>query len=209
MWNLIFLAIAACTALPIEARLPSFHTSSEIEELRVEIGDLKHALHTTKVELNLLDERCKKDSAQLNKAKTQQKEGALTAQVLLLEKKVTHLEKKLETVGDDIRTLNASLHQALTKIQTIQTHLLSHDGRLDEVAQLKGTLTSISKAIGARAPTEKTQLQSRSYRVKAGDSLEKIARNEHISIEALRKSNNLTHDKIRVGQELRLPENGS
>lgn len=155
-----------------------------MEELRIEIGDLKHAVHTMQVDTGLLEERFRKQDKPSN---------ALS----LLEKRIVQLEKKIDKASSDLRTLNGSLQQVLSKIQNVETELFSHSKRLEEVTKLKGTLTSISKAMGNTS-------EIKTYLVKAGDSLEKIARVQHVSVETLRKINRLSTDKIIVGQELRL-----
>jgi LysM repeat protein len=166
------------------------YTTPELDELRIELEDLKHALRTTQVDLNLLDERLKKPAHQ-------NKDSGLSA----LEKKVTHLEKTLEKVAQDLRTLNNAATQQLAKIQNLESEISSHEKQLEEVGKLKGTLTSISKAISPRSSAA-----TKSYRVKAGDSLEKIARKYGTSAETIRKLNNLPNDKIVIGQELKVPD---
>lgn len=42
--------------------------------------------------------------------------------------------------------------------------------------------------------------------VKRGDALEKIARNNHTTVEVLRKVNHLSNDKLKIGQVLRVPQ---
>jgi peptidoglycan DL-endopeptidase CwlS len=186
-----------CSIIPLHlSALGTRDRDAEVNELRIEIEDLKHVLHTTQVELGLFDERLKKQAT--SHAKGQES----STQVIALEKRISQLEKMLDKVATDLRTLNASAHQTLSKIQSLETDLISHDTRLDEVSKLKGTLTSISKAMGAAPSTG----NSKTYKVKAGDSLEKIARSQGISLSDLRKSNpQLQSDRITVGQELRLP----
>lgn len=41
--------------------------------------------------------------------------------------------------------------------------------------------------------------------VKRGDALEKIARSNQTTVEAIRKANNLTSDKLKIGQVLKVP----
>ncbi len=206
------LLTALLFALPLQARPQSgFYTNPEVEELRIELDDLKHALKTTQVELSLIEERSQKQDKALVTIKGDSKEkngtslSLLTAQISSLEKKVTNLEKTLEKAANDLRTLSTSVNQSLSKIQNIENEVSSHDKRLGEISQLKGTLTSISKAIGVKSTSETQATPSKTYRVKAGDTLEKIARLNNISsVSELRKINNLQNDKIVVGQELRL-----
>jgi LysM repeat protein len=204
----LFILLLTIVALPLNAKPQSgFYTNPELDEFRIELDDLKHALKTTQVDLGLLDERLKKQDNSLSQ--TQGKDmsslSLLTLQTNALEKKVASLEKILEKAANDLRALNTASTQTLSKVQEIEQNLLSHDKRLDEVAKLKGTLTNISKAIHERTSAEMPS-STKSYRVKAGDSLEKIARNHHTSVEVIQKINKLPSDKIVVGQELRLPD---
>lgn len=208
---LSLLTVLSC-ALPVFARPQSgLYTNPELDELRIELDDLKHALKTVQIDLGLLDERFKKQDSSLSpfRGQAQGKDAgqlsSLTAQVNALERKVSGLEKTLEKAANDLRALSAASAQVLNKIQEVEQNLSSHEKRLDEVAKLKGTLTSISKAIGQH-PSSEAPSSTKTYRVKAGDTLEKIARMHRISVEIIRKLNHLTNDKIVVGQELRLPD---
>jgi LysM repeat protein len=191
---------------PLQARPQAgVYTQPELDELRIEIDDLKHALKATQVDLGILDERQKS----MNKGQAQNKEentlSHLSATVNALEKKVSLFEKTLEKAAQDLRCLNTASTQAFNKMQELEQSLLSHANRLDEVTKLKETLSTISNAIRDR-PTNETTPSTKTYRVKAGDSLEKIARCHHTSADTIRKINHLSHDKIIVGQELRLPD---
>jgi LysM repeat protein len=177
----------------------------DADEFRIEVDDLKYALHTAQVDLGLLSERLQKQDSTVRKIQSQHQETPSLSQLALLEKKVLHLENVLDKAASDLRALNQSLHQTLSKIQSLETHISQHEKRLDEVAKLKGTLTSISKAIGQRSSPEAGNVPlGTTHCVKAGDSLEKIARIHHIPIETLKTLNHLSSDKIRIGQELKL-----
>jgi len=43
------------------------------------------------------------------------------------------------------------------------------------------------------------------YRVKSGDSLDRIAKENNTTVQAIRDANQLKNDTIRIGQELKLP----
>jgi len=210
---IVFFAALYC-ALPLHTVLHAGN-NTDMDELRLELDDLKHALHSTQVELGLLDERLKKQNTAIAGVKGQSvgKEASslslLSTTVSNLEKKVSQLEKTLDKAAADLRTLSNSVTQTLTKINTLETNLSHHDKRLDEVTKLKGTLTSISKAINQRPSPEASSESTKSYFVKAGDSLEKIARMSKVPVDTIRKMNNLSNDKIIIGQELRLPDDAS
>ena len=45
-----------------------------------------------------------------------------------------------------------------------------------------------------------------SYKVKPGDTLEKIARHQHTTVDTIKKLNDLPGDKIVVGQQLQVSD---
>jgi LysM repeat protein len=191
----LFLALTSCG--PQMAMRPSTGNTTHIamEEMRTEISDLKHALHAAQVEVHLVEERLREQEKSASSSKNA-KAGAqdiFLKQITLLEGRINHIESILENTAADLKKLNATAMQ--------NSHILdSHEQRLNEVANLKSTLTSISQAIKTNSVSTVS-----SYKVKSGDSLEKIARAHHITTEALKKANQLSSDRIIVGQELKIP----
>ena len=59
-------------------------------------------------------------------------------------------------------------------------------------------------ATASAAPATSTS-STKSYTVKSGDSLSKIATQQGTSVKALRSANNLKTDRIKVGQKLKIP----
>lgn len=191
---IIGLLLCGCAA-QLNSRAASNYHGSSTDELRLEIADVKHALKATQVELNLLDERVKKEASTLTSATKQTAHSALAG----LEARLAHLEKMFEKTLNDLRNLS--------KLTTeLEQEIASHEKRLDDVVKLKGTLTSISNAIGQGSSSSSL---ATSYHVKAGDSLEKIARKYNISVAELRALNNLKNDKIVIGQELKIRDGNS
>jgi LysM repeat protein len=58
-------------------------------------------------------------------------------------------------------------------------------------------------ATAAQAPASTTT--TKTYTVKSGDTLSKIATQQGVSVKALRSANNLKTDRIKVGQKLKIP----
>ncbi len=199
--------LCGCSTQLNSRQTASYRSDLSIDEIRLELADVKHELKSTQVELNLLDERVKKEATVLASTAKQSVNSALSGSTTAqLEARIASIEKLLEKTTADLRTLSTHANQALAKLQSLEQEVFSHEKRLDEVAKLKGTLTSISQAIGQ--PTA-SPTSTKSYRVKAGDSLEKIARNHKVSLASLKNLNHLKNDKIVVGQELRIPDDNS
>ncbi len=75
------------------------------------------------------------------------------------------------------------------------------------LALLIGVMMVLPAPIHAASPHDSgvAQTQYKVYVVKEGDTLGLIARKHGITIAALKKANNLTADRIYVGQKLRIP----
>lgn len=154
-----------------------------LEELRVEVADLKHALHAAEVEISLLEERLETPS------KT-------TENLSTLQHKIAVIERNQDKLSGEIRTLSTHANQMTSSLSHYRDQIQNLTSRFEDLEKIKNTLSSISKSIG-RSQT--------SYKVKAGDSLEKIARHHNTSVEAIKKANHLQTDRIVVGQELLVP----
>ena len=200
------LVLCGCGSQLSSRQNTSYRSDMSLDEMRLELADVKHDLKSTQVELNLLDERLKKQASSLSStAKAAGDSAAGASQVASLERRIADLEKWLEKTSADLRNLSTHANQALAKLSSLEQEVSSHEKRLDEVVKLKGTLTSISNAIGQTSSSSSVS-SNRTYKVKAGDSLERIARNHKTSIASLKNLNNLKNDKIVVGQELRIPD---
>jgi LysM repeat protein len=183
-----------------------------MEELRTELADVKHALSSAKVEMQILEEKVKNQDQSVTTLKSSssqkgQLQSDLSQQLSLLEKRLTQLEKMQEKVGIDLRTLSSNanqgnqvLNQYKEKISSLEQEIVFQSKRLDEVSKLKSTLSSLSKAMQGSS-----EGSSKSYQIKSGDSLEKIARRHNTTVDNLKKLNGLNHDKIVVGQEIQVP----
>lgn len=157
-----------------------------VEELRLEVADLKYALKVAQVEWTLLEERIKKQETPTAKPPSTD----TSSRFANIEKKISQLETLTERLSADLRSLNTNISLQLTKLQ-------DYDKRLEEVGKLQGTLSSLSKMI-SHSPSDEI------HKVQSGDSLEKIARIHHTSVEHLKRLNHLKDDKIRIGQELKV-----
>jgi LysM repeat protein len=177
---LLFLLLAGVS----HARQHDFYNE---DALRLELSDVKHDLHSARIEITLLEERIAKQERLIASLK-----GAASTSV---DAKLASIEKMLDKALNDLRHLNGQTTLALTKVHDLEHLCSSHEKKFADLSTLKGTLTSISKAIGQGTKT---------YTVKAGDSLEKIARAHQTTVEEIKKRNGLTKDTILLGQEIKL-----
>lgn len=186
-----------------------------MEELRIEIADVKHALNSTQVEVRILEDKLKSQDNAIYAFKNQTANklpmvGHLSELIDTLEKKLSTLEKIQDKTFHDLRQLTTHANQTSStlmhykeKMQEIEREMGTQSQRLDEVSKLKSTLTHISKAMKQGDYPQDT---IKIYKVIAGDTLEKIARKFYTTSDYIKKLNRFENDRIVVGQEVKVPD---
>ncbi len=182
------LFLAACSSNPIVLGQDKHEHSVAMREVREELADIKHTLNNTRVELQILEEQYK---AQEGSGKKTAPSGS--------DPKVAALEKKIFELTTQASQTSKYLADCHTKIGELEKILEKQTSMLSEISRLKSGLSSLTQSL------QKVQEEELLYKVKAGDSLEKIAKLHKVSVNALKEENNLSNNKILVGQELKIP----
>lgn len=206
--GVLVLYLCGCTHMQDEQRQRDY----AFHEMRTEIGDLKHAMQGYRTELQILQERLNDQenmAKSANRSRPQNEQAQ--AQIAACERKMMILEKNLDKLASDLRGLNKHAEQTTSsltsfkeKILDCQRELSLHKQKLEGITQLKSTLGQISQAIGDRSATKARSASS--YKVRPGDTLEKIAKSNGLSLAALKRLNNISQDRIIVGQELKISD---
>ena len=177
--------------------------------MQTNLEDLRHDTNCFQTELQILDGRIKYYENALANLKQQEIEKQqlkitqIVADLHALEKKWSAYEKVQQTEKKEMDHLTvhanettSSLTQFKRKIGELEQDLLSQNKQLTELLKVKSTLETLAKA---------TASPYKIYKVKAGDSLEKIAQSHQVKVEQIKKINHLEKDLIVVGQELKIP----
>ena len=186
-----------------------------LHEVQTNVDDARHDINSFQTELQILDGKIKHQENATASIKQQLVEKILASlenlsrHIHQMEKKMSHTEKKQEIVLKDLQNFSAhskevnnALTQYKSRINELEKEIFKQTYRLNDVAKLKGTLENIVHSM-RQSSLEGIYLEK--YKVKSGDSLEKIARRYKISVDALKKANNLNDDLIVIGQELKIP----
>lgn len=192
-----------------------YDTQVALDEMRIELSDVRHTLSNTQVEMQILEDRLRSHDTTLQNTKSQTFHLADGAEqkMHLLEKRIAQMEKTQEKIYSEIKQLSShagqttsAFSQFQTKIKDLESQSLHHSKMIQDLSDLKGTLSSITQVISKGSPQKAT---ATSYRVKAGDTLEKIARANGTTVELIKKNNQLSSTKIMVGQEIKIPHGES
>ncbi len=205
----LIVCFASCSPLKSSPNDEKHQLELTLHEVQTNLDDLRHDIHCFQTELQILDGRIKyyentlASLKQHDPEKQQSKIEQITSQIQSLEKKYLSIEKnqkgelaELEELSSHANETTAALAQFKDRINELETEILSQNRRFDELAKLRGYIENLSKGLNG---------ESKLYRVKSGDSLEKIARFHKTAVEKIKKINHLDQDLIVVGQELKIP----
>lgn len=120
---------------------------------------------------------------------------------------VTHIVKSGDTLWKLARQHNVTV-AALKKANNLSTDTLKVGQKLTIPTTAPSTTAASTTPATASAPapaSTMTTSDGTAYTVAAGDSLWKIATRNGITVDALKKANNLTSDSLKVGQKLIIP----
>lgn len=210
----VFLSVfflSSCSSHLAVLQKDKYNTSIALDEMRMELADVKHTLNNTQVEMQILEERVRGQDLSLQSSKTQSISLTSTSEqkISLIEKRISQIEKMQEKLSSELQRLSLHANQTTStfsqyqgRIKQIESEIHHQTKMMEELSDLKSTLRSINKAIGSQPDTTL-------YKVKSGDTLEKIARLHKTSVESLKKANQLSSTKIMVGQEIKIPHGES
>lgn len=166
------------------ALLSQWRDRVELNELRMEIADLKETVECYQMELQTLEERVSEERAR------SERDHKTFASSSNKEERFLQVDRRIAKLEELLTRSTTEWSQKMKMVETEVAHF----------ADLRSTLQQISSAMH---PVH--QSKSVSYLVRPGDTLQKIADEHGTSPEKLRKINSLSSDKILVGQELLLP----
>lgn len=200
----------ACSPLRTSPHDEKHRLELTMHEVQTNLDDVRHDINCFQTELQIIEGRIKyfenalASLKQQDIEKQQAKIDQISHQIQALEKKWSSWEKSSHNGKEEIDMLskyasesNISLAQFKERIEELEQEILGQNRRIDALAKVKGNLDSLAKSL-------KTDI-NKSYRVRSGDTLEKIAKEHKTTIDKIKKLNHLEQDLIVVGQELKIP----
>lgn len=193
--SLSIMFIISCGAL---CAAPQRETIA-IQEMKLALEQLTYQLNAHQSEIDLFQERVQKMERSTEQFAGQLKEGVKDR---TLENRLARLEKANETLIADFKELKGHLNESQTGIATCQTKLTQIDKQLNaDIQSLKQSLQTMLALLQKGGGDS----SGKSYIVKPGDSLGHIALEHKTDARRIKEKNNLSSDKIYVGQKLLLP----
>jgi len=133
----------------------------------------------------------------------------LNASAIDLESKIADIELISKGAAADLRQLKEHANESSAVLSQYQQRLRDLEKVSEQQAKQINSLQSALKAITEILDKDSNDTGTKIYRVKSGDSLEKIANANQTSIKVIKELNNLSNDRIIINQTLKLPEKPS
>jgi LysM repeat protein len=203
--------LAACSPIKSSPHDQKHQLELTLHEVQTNLDDLRHDIHCFKTELQIIDGRIKHSENALNTVKQQDIEKQqirneqISNHLQMLEKRLAAFEKSSSADSEERRELishakemTAVLVQFKNRIEELERELVVSQRRFEEFGKLKGTIESLANSL---RPTD----SQKTYKIKQGDSLDKIAKQHKTTVEKIKKLNGLQQDLIVVGQEIKIP----
>lgn len=188
-----------------------------LREMRDSIDSMRHEVNNHETEIRMYGESVTNQEATLSSLRQQIQEATqfnkdqIKGSSVALEVKIAHLEAVNKSLMADMSQLKNhanefadSLTQYKQKINELEKIIILQNHNIDNIQEAIRALVDALQLKDSKnliAP----EGSSKVYRIKPGDSLEKIARSNNTTVKALKEINNLASDRIIVGQTIQLP----
>lgn len=202
---------AGCSPLKSSPHDEKHQLELTLHEVQTNLDDLRHDINCCQTELQILDGRIKYNENALTTLKQQDLEKQqikleqLFVQLQSLEKRFSSSEKLRDGSNQEFHQLTLHAQETTTallqfknRIEELEKELIAGQRRFEELGKLKSTIEGLAQSLRISEPYKV-------YKVRPGDSLEKIAKLHKTGVDKIKKVNGLNQDLIVVGQELKIP----
>lgn len=211
---------------PATRSAPGDDLNQLVKQFKTSLADLKHNVHNHETEIRIFEEKLLNQESSFEQQRQQLAEDLqsqrdfVRASNINLEGKIESLDQSLKNLETMIRGTMSDLRQMKTQANDSVSVLSNYKQKMTEfeklleaqnlhMQNLEAALQSMMEVWQAKEAAREIAVKgsesSKTYKVQPGDSLEKIARAQKVSVQALRDANQLSNDRIIVGQTLKIP----
>jgi LysM repeat protein len=220
----IFLTFITSSAFAVRNRLSYEEDKSIIlREILDGLDNLRHEVNNHEAEIRMFEEKYKNQEDILDSLRNQVSntlqavKETLRNQSSTIEAKISSHENAAKGLTNDFKAYSTDYAQILNDYKK---RIIELEKTIEiqnrNIENLQAAMQSLMEVLQVKEPAQAapqtppqtvSEGSSKVYRVKAGDSLEKIAKQNQTTIKKLKEANpQLTSDQIIVGQKLKLPE---
>jgi chromosome segregation ATPase len=173
---------------------------SAIRTLQYNTDNHSQELQQAQERFNTMDDIIQGLRKELDSNDRKQQEQAQTA-IAGLKLKIRELEGDVSRLTNELQQTREALGQLPHYRKSLEDMQKQNAVRDKNLENLHSALNAMMEALQGQESEKKAE----AYRVKSGDTLEKIANAHKTSVKAIKELNGLASDRIRLGQELKIP----
>ncbi len=185
--------------------------NATLREVLVALDDVKHEVQNHETELRTFEEKARNLEEIIDSLRKQQSDSlqAMRESLKNLDAKISGQESAAKGLTT---TLQSHASDSVAALSDYKKRIGELEKTLEQqnrnIENLQAAFKSLAEALQIKdsAKVAVSEDSGKIYRVKAGDSLDKIARQNQTTIKKIKELNGLTGDQIIVGQKLQLPE---
>lgn len=193
---LIFLFLATCTLVDAA---PGRRQNDQVslQQLKFSVGNIRNEIENHESEILMLGQRLNNQETTMELLREEIHARREDPGMQLLESKVGGLVGDIQKIRLHANDLSDVVDKSHKKIESLEKTVARQE---KNIANMQTALKSLLEALDVKDPST-----TDTYKVKSGDSLEKIAKKHSTSIKKLKELNDLKGDRIRIGQKLKIP----
>lgn len=169
------------------------------------IQRLSHAVSVHDSEIDILKQRIENNEAAAETMRQEVQDLLRAAKDSASDAKTAHQEKVLNKLLEDLKTLKKHSNDTAAGVSKLQQAVAAQEevakSQAKQIQDLEKALRSLAQVM--QKPL--AQAEKGVYRVKSGDSLDRIAKEHGTTVQALKERNNLQSSTIHPGQDLHIP----
>lgn len=184
-----------------------------LNETKDSVERLNHRIENQETEIRAFEQKIESLDAVLEGLRDQIEEVAISQKEHLqgnsnaLEMKIAALESVNKGLVADLKLLQSHANETTAAFQGFKQKFGEWEKKFQSqnqnIENLQGALQTLVDAFQLK--TELNLPGEKSYKIKMGDTLEKIAKQHGTTIQALKELNGISSDKIVVGKTLKIP----
>jgi LysM repeat protein len=195
--GIFLLTLSGCVSNLLGFKGSSSHADQTLSDLRMEVAQLKHSLHSQQVDTQIVEEKLAAINLALrNQEDSEDKITELSDHIIKAQAHLASLQRVQDVFLKDLKHLRDHINMTSSHVNNIQKDLRTQTASSQELKELKSTLGALKSSLDTQ--------EGGTYKVRPGDTLAKIARECNISIRQLRTINDLNSDVIKAGQILKI-----
>ncbi|MBA3238728.1 MAG: LysM peptidoglycan-binding domain-containing protein [Parachlamydiaceae bacterium] len=183
-----------------------------VQQMRSDISELQRYVTNQEVEIHQINEKFLTIETivdairrQLSDSSSAHKEQLQFSNVSI-ETRMASLERTVKGIVADIHILKAHLNDTSSLQSDYKQQFAKYEKLISSQNQnIEKMQTALKSVMELLQTSDESDSADLIYQVKPGDSLEKIANTHGTTVKALKDLNQLSIDRIKIGQKLKLP----